>query len=125
MSHDQPPTERTGDDPAGLTLHAPTTTATPSGDIARTPGVLRQPRWSGKKTAVVAALAIGMSSAGAIGAAAASPATDSGGGGFGHVRGGNDGPGRRIDHPHLKAGSAGAEAPPVLTGPHSQHPATR
>lgn len=50
-----------------------------------------QPRWSGKKTAVVAALAIGLSSAGAITAAAAvasGTGGDSrmGGGGFGNAR---------------------------------------
>lgn len=53
--------------------------------------ILRQARWSGKKTAVVAAMAIGLTSAGAITAAAAVPAGSSGdgspgGGGFGNVR---------------------------------------
>ncbi len=54
--------------------------------------VLRQPRWSGKKTAVVAALAIGLSSAGAISASATvSSGTGGGigggmGGGFGNAR---------------------------------------
>ncbi|MBO1754014.1 hypothetical protein [Allobranchiibius sp. CTAmp26] len=52
-------------------------------DTEGTSPALRRPRWSGKKTAVVAAVAIGLSSAGAIGAAAASPAGQSGGGGFG------------------------------------------
>ena len=53
---------------------------------------LRQPRWSGKKTAVVAALAIGLSSAGAITASAAVPSGSGAGngvggpGGFGNAR---------------------------------------
>lgn len=46
----------------------------------------RQPRWSGKKTAVVAALAIGLSSAGAITASAA--VTSGTGGGDGRMSGG-------------------------------------
>ncbi|MFV0462478.1 MAG: hypothetical protein ACK5MP_04650 [Nostocoides sp.] len=57
------------------------------------------PRWSGKKTAIVAALAIGFSSAGAIAAAAALPQSDSSGGfgrqggpgGFGNQQGGPGG----------------------------------
>ncbi|MBB2893318.1 hypothetical protein [Flexivirga oryzae] len=58
---------------------------------------LRQPRWSGKKTAVVAALAIGLSSAGAITASAAVPSGSTGGdgmggrGGFGNFRQFGDG----------------------------------
>lgn len=44
---------------------------------------LRQPRWSGKKTAVVAALAIGLSSAGAITASAAVPSGSTGRDSFG------------------------------------------
>ena len=54
------------------------------------------PVWSGKKTAIAAALAIGFSSIGAIGAAAAMPAgatSDSGPGGRGFPGGGQFQPG--------------------------------
>ncbi|UIJ35754.1 hypothetical protein [Allobranchiibius sp. GilTou73] len=87
---------------------------------------LRRPRWSGKKSAVVAALAIGLSSAGAIGAAAASPAGQSGGGGtarwapggFGGTgtRGGtgtHDGTGTRGGARPQGGGSAGQATPPA------------
>lgn len=62
-----------GDDAAAHQLTAP---------------ALRQPRWSGKKTAVAAALAIGISCAGAITASAAVPSGSTGGGGFGGRTGG-------------------------------------
>lgn len=68
----------------------PTPPTPPQHEEAPAP-VLQQPRWSGKKTAVVAALAIGLSSAGAITATAA-VASGTGGGtgqtgsGFGNAR---------------------------------------
>lgn len=66
----------------------------------RTAPALRQPRWSGKKTAVAAALAIGLSSAGAITASAAVPS----GTGAGH---GVGGPGRINSFRQLGENGAG------------------
>lgn len=62
------------------------TRTSPSTPAEAAPPVSRQPRWSGKKTAVVAALAIGFSSAGAITASATVPSGS--GGGAGRMGGG-------------------------------------
>ena len=129
MSHDQPPTERTGHDRSHPTPDIPTA-ATAPGVGPRTPPVLRQPRWSGKKTAVVAALAIGLSSAGAIGAAAAAPSTDSGGAGFGqHARGGYGGPGGQSRTGNqggtgAQGGTGTQNGPGALDGPGAPEGAT-
>lgn len=51
-------------------------TYVPTGDepsVAITSPAMRPPRWSGKKTAIVAALAISVATAGTVGAAAAVP----------------------------------------------------
>ena len=76
---------------------------------------LRRPRWSGKKTAVVAALAIGLSSAGAIGAAAASPAGQSGSG-TGRQSPGGFGWARNRGGTGTQLGPGGAGAPGGSTG---------
>ncbi|MFC6704460.1 hypothetical protein [Flexivirga alba] len=78
--------------------HPQLPTPPPAGQhVAETTPVLHQPRWSGKKTAVVAALAIGLSSAGAI---TASAAVASGtGGGTGRMGGGGFGNARTFEVP--------------------------
>jgi hypothetical protein len=68
----------------------------PSGDGAG-------PRWSGRKTAVTAGLAIVLASAGAIGAAAAVPAGSTGGDSFGGF-GGRAGGGRNFQFPGGQGG---------------------
>ena len=77
--------------------HPELPTPPPDAQHNATAPVLRQPRWSGKKTAVVAALAIGLSSAGAI---TASAAVASGtGGGTGRMGGGGFGNARTFEVP--------------------------
>lgn len=114
MSHDQPPTELIGRGRSGAIPDAPVDAAPPPVESPDSPRVLRQPRWSGKKTAVVAALAVGLSSAGAIAAAAASPSTDSVGTGFGQHTGGRNGAPGGQNGP---SGLGGSGAPAGVTGP--------
>ena len=68
------PTDRTTVIPTRVTL-VPADPVTPPAHAAgpSTAPAVTPPTWSGRKTAVVAALAIGFASAGAIGAAAAMP----------------------------------------------------
>lgn len=136
MDNDQHPTspradDRTGDTaeipwartttmpatvPAAVPATAPTVGATtPPGPAAPQAPPLGSapavdpPVWSGKKTAIAAALAIGFASVGAIGAAAALPAgsahTDQGGRGF--PAGGQLQPGGQLPQGQLPQGQAG------------------
>lgn len=79
-----------------MTQEHPELPTPPPDDQPATAPVLRQPRWSGKKTAVVAALAIGLSSAGAISASAA-VASGTGGGMGGRMGGGGFGDARTFE----------------------------
>ena len=63
------PVAAQGPDPAGPGDQAGVEATAPVGLDATAPAV-RQPHWSGKKTAVAAALAIGLSSLGVVGVAA-------------------------------------------------------
>jgi hypothetical protein len=72
-----------------------TTTTTPTAAPALNP-----PGWSGRRTAVAAALAIGISSVGAIGAAAALPVGSTQGGGAQLQPGGLGGRGQGGFGPH-------------------------
>ena len=74
------------DDPTDVPRPDAATVAVPPAAVQAP--ALRPPRWSGKKTAVVAALAITFASAGTVGAAAAMPAgtgAERGGMGHGHL----------------------------------------
>lgn len=79
------------DDPTAVPASHPHEVDVPQASL--TAPAVRPPRWSGKKTAVAAALAITFASAGTLGAAAAMPSgTGSQAGGASHGRMGQFGP---------------------------------
>ena len=109
---------------------APTPAPAPSGVAADTAPALNPPTWSGRKTAIAAALAIGISSVGAVGAAAAIPAGSTAGGG--QVQQGGFGPvGRQqrgVTPPGMQQGSqlpGGPGAVQQAPGGASQAPGTQ
>jgi hypothetical protein len=79
-------------DAAGVDPHQPD--AQSAGAMPDTAPALNPPTWSGRKTAIAAALAIGISSMGAVAAAAALPVGTTPGGG--QVQQGRFGPGGRL-----------------------------
>lgn len=93
-----------------------------------TPGTapaLNPPTWSGRKTAVAAALAIGFSSMGAVAAAAVLPAGTTQGGG--QVQQGGFGPGGRLPggftpqgaQPGTQQGAPGTQLPQAPSDPNA------
>jgi hypothetical protein len=98
--------------------------------VSGTAPALRQPQWSGKKTAVAAALAIGLSSMAAVGAAAAVPqGTGATSGGPGRLPGGPL-PGGRFPGSQLPGGQLpGGQVPggqvPLGRLPGGQLPGTQ
>lgn len=105
------------DDPAHIPASAVSEIAVPAS--AMTAPALKPPRWSGKKTAVVAALAITLTSGGAVAAATAVPE----GTGANVGRGGMGGPGGPGGMPERQNGTRqmpgpdGAQQAPGAPGP--------
>ncbi len=91
---------------------APTGPERAEGLAAATAPAITPPRWSGKKTAVAAALAIGLSSVGAVAAAATLPQ------GTGGAVDGHGGPGGGFGRPGQLPGHVGADPsdPAAATG---------
>ena len=80
-------------------------------------------RWSGRRTAAVAALALALTSAGALAAAAASPdgisgpTEQRGGGGFGGPGTRHLGPGGGVQGPGVQPGGGQPGGPPAVGAP--------
>lgn len=110
------PVATQGPEPAGPGDRAGVEATTPVGFDATAPAV-RQPHWSGKKTAVAAALAIGLSSLGVAGVAAVvrddgGTAFDGPAGGFGrHQLPGGQAPNGQLPNGQFPNGQLGTQQP--------------